>query len=114
MLESIDSNVRDISSLKEYKDKLSAISHLDDVDSIWKNVEEHASQLIEREQRDEELAAIIQKNKEEVDKNIADVVHAANAAVESLTKKVKYAYWIAGGAAGLAIIELIVLLMQVM
>ena len=113
MRESIDSNVRDISSLKEYKDKLGGISHLDDVDSIWKDVEKHTSQLIEREQRDEELAATIQKNKDEVDKNIADVVQTANAAVESLTKKVKYAYWIAGGSAGLAIIELILLLMKV-
>lgn len=113
MRESIDSNVRDISSLKEYKDKLGGIFHLDDVDSIWKDVEEHTSQLIEREQRDEELAATIQKNKDEVDKNIADAVQTANAAIESLTKKVKYAYWIAGGSAGIAIIELILILMKV-
>lgn len=113
MRESIDSNVRDISSLKEYKDKLCGISHLDDVDSIWKDVEKHTFQLIKREQRDEELAATIQKNKDEVDKNIADAVQTSNAAVESLTKKVKYAYWIAGGSAGLAIIELILLLMKV-
>lgn len=111
--ESINSNVRDINSLKEYKDKLGDISHLDDVDSIWKDVEEHTSQLIEREKRDEELAATIQKNKDEVDKNIADAVQTTDAVIESLTKKVKYAYWIAGGSAGLAIIELILLLMKV-
>ena len=114
MRESIDSNARDINSLKEYKDKLGSISHLDDVDSIWKDVEEHTSQLIESEKRNEELAATIQKNKEEVDKKIADAVQIANAAVESLTKNVKYAYWIAGGSAGLAIIELILLLMKVL
>jgi|GEM_PF-420803 len=113
MRESIGSNARDINSLKEYKDKLGTISHLDDVDSIWEDVEEHTYQLIEREKRDEELAATIQKNKDEVDKNIADAVQTANAAVESLTKKVKYAYWIAGGSSGLAIIELILLLMKV-
>ena len=91
-------------------DKLSGISHLDDVDDMWNNVEEHTSKLIKCEKRDEELADAIQKNKEEVNENIAVMVQATNAAIETLTKKVKYAYWIAGGAAGLAIIELILLL----
>ena len=113
MRESIDSNERDINDLKEYREKLGGISHLDDVDSIWKDVEEHTSQLIECERRGEDLAATILKNKEEVDKNIADAVQTTNAAIESLTKRVKYAYWIAGGSAGLAIIELILLLIKV-
>ena len=91
-------------------DKLNVISHLDDVDDMWNNVEEHTSKLIECEKRDEELADAIKKNKEEVNENIAVMVQATNAAIETLTKKVKYAYWIAGGAAGLAIIELILLL----
>lgn len=92
-------------------DKLSGISHLDDVDGMWNNVEEHTSKLIKCEKRDEELADAIQKNKEEVNENIAEAVRTANAAIKTLTKKVKYAYWIAGGTAGLAIIELILLLM---
>ncbi|MDY6232177.1 hypothetical protein [Peptostreptococcus porci] len=91
-------------------DKLSGISHLDDVDGMWNNVEEHTSKLIKCEKRDEELADAIQKNKEEVNENIAEAVRTANVAIETLTKKVKYAYWIAGGTAGLAIIELILLL----
>lgn len=113
MHKSIDTNTHDINSLKEYKDKLSCISHLDDVDSMWKEVEEHTSQLIEGEKRNKELAAIIQKNKDEVNKNIEEAVDTTNAAVESLTNKVKYAYWIAGCSAGLAIIALILLLMKV-
>ncbi len=112
MRESIDSNESDINGLKEYRDKLGSISHLEDVDNIWKDVKEHTSQLIESERKDESLAAAIQKNKEEVDKNIADTAQTINAAIGSLTKKVKYAYWIAGGSAGLAIIELILLLMK--
>jgi predicted nucleic acid-binding Zn-ribbon protein len=95
---------------KANTDKLSGISHLDDVDGMWNSVEEHTSKLIKCEKRDEELADAIQKNKEEVNENIAEAVRTANAAIETLTKKVKYAYWIAGGTAGLAIIELILLL----
>ena len=113
MRESIDSNVHDICSLKEYKDKLECIAHLNDVDIIWENVEEHTSRIIEFEKGNEALAATVQKDKEEVDKSIADATETANVAIEHLTKKVKYAYWIAGGSAGLAIIELILLLMKV-
>ena len=113
MSERIDSNAHDISLLKEYKNKLSSISHLDDVDDIWKEVEEHTSKLVGCEKREAELAATIQKNKEEANENITEAVQTANAAIGTLTKKVKYAYWIAGGSAGLAIIELILLLMKV-
>ena len=113
MRESIDSNSHDISILKEYMGKLSGISHLDDVDIIWKDVEEHTAKILKCERRDEDLTVTIQKNKEEVNENIAEAVQTANAAIESLTKKVKYAYWIAGGSVGLSIIELILLLMKV-
>ncbi|MBO8463804.1 MAG: hypothetical protein IAC13_07730 [Firmicutes bacterium] len=113
ILQRIDSNEGDINDLKSYKEKLNGIYHLEDVDNIWKSVEEHTSQLTESRKRDDELAYVIQKNKDEVDKKIADVVQTANSNVEYLTKRIKYAYWIAGGSAGLAIIELILLIMKV-
>ena len=96
MRENIDLNAHEINSLKEYQNKLSSISHLDDIDSIWKDVEEHTSLLTENEKREKELAVTLQET---------------NSTIESLTKKIKYAYWIAGGATGLAIIELLVLLL---
>ncbi|WP_445002701.1 hypothetical protein [Exiguobacterium alkaliphilum] len=113
ILKRSDSNEREINDLKKYKEKLNEISHLEDVDSIWKSVEEHTVQHTESRKRDEELIAAIQKNKDVVDEKVADAVKTSNAAVESLTKKVKYAYWIAGGAAGLAIIEMILLFVKV-
>lgn len=113
ILKRIDLNGGEINVLKKHKEKLDAISHLEDVDSIWRSVEEHVSQLTESGKRDEELAAAIQQNKDEVDQRIADAVQTANAVAETLTKRVQYAYWIAGGSAGLAIIELMLLLMKV-
>lgn len=112
--ENIDANVHDINCLKEYTEKLDGFSHLYDVDNIWKDVEKHTSQLADSEKRDEELATAIQKNKDEVDKKIADAVQTANTVVESLTKRINYAYWIAGGSAMFAIIEMILLLVKVM
>jgi len=111
--ECIDFNMRDINYLKKYKETLGGISHLEDIDSIWKDVEGHTAQLTEIEKKDEELSTTIQKNKDEVENKITDAVQMTNDTVESLSKRVKYAYWIAGGSAGLAIIELILLLMKV-
>ena len=113
LLQRINLNERDISSLKEYKEKLENLSHLENVDDIWNSVEDHTTKLEERKKREEELAVAIQKNRDETDKRITDVAQAADAAAESLAKRLKYAYLIAGGSAGLAIIELILILATV-
>ena len=113
LLQRIILTERDISSLKEYKEKLEDISHLENVDDIWKSVEDHTAELEKSKKREEELALVIQKNRDETDKKIADAAQTAEAAVESLTKRIKYVYLIAGGSAGLAIIELILLLAKV-
>lgn len=89
-------------------------THQTELDNLAAASEEHNSKFVECEKRDEELVSVIQKNKEEVNENIAEAVQSSNTAIEALTKKVKDAYWIAGGAAGLAIIELILLFMKVM
>lgn len=113
-IERIDSNTSDINHLKEHKEKLSFISHLDDVDKMWEDIEKHTSQLTESKERNEELTSAIQKNKDDIDVKISDLMQTTNATVESLTKKIKYAYWLAGGTAGLAIVEMIFLLVKVM
>lgn len=113
MCKRIESNENEITSLQDYKNALSNISHLEDVDKIWSDVEANSLQLVENKKRDEELAVTIQKNKEELYEKMEGAIRISNSAVESLTQKVKYAYWIAGASAGLALVELIVLLMQV-
>lgn len=113
MSESIISNTNEICFLKNYKNKLSEISHLNDVDGMWNNIEEHTSKLIECDKMNEELIDNIKKNKKEVNDNIEEAVQEVNVAIETLTRKIKYVYWIAGGSVGFAIIELILLLMRV-
>ena len=82
------------------------MTHLKDVDSTWDTVKEHSEQLSEIEKHNEAIVTSIQKSKEDVEAKIVE----ANKAIASLTQKIKYAYLSAGGAAGLAIIELILLL----
>lgn len=109
----VENQKKTLEELKKFKQKLDGYAHLGDVDSLWQSIEEHTSQLTESRKRDKQLVAIIQNNKDEVDKKLADALQTVNTAVESLTKKIKYVYWIAGGSAGLVIIEFILLLMKV-
>ena len=112
MYESINSNTHNINLLKEYKDKLCRLSHLDDVDKIWMDIGEHTLKLIECEKNDKELLNTIYRSKEVISERVAEIIQISNSSIMTLTKKVKYAYWIAGSAAGLAIIELILFLLR--
>lgn len=99
-------NENSINNLNENITKINSMAHLEDVDSTWDTVKEHSGQLTEIAKQNEAIAISVQKNKEDVEAKIVE----ANNAIASLIQKVKYAYLIAGGAAGLAIIELILLL----
>ena len=116
-LESIGSNIEvlqresdkhqeEINKIFTFVEQVSSLEHLMDVDSTWATVKEHSEQLTDMEKQNEAIAASVQQSKEDVEVKIAE----ANNAISSLTQKIKYAYWIAGGAAGLAIIELILLM----
>lgn len=101
---------KNITILKTFKDKLDKYEHLNDIDQIWKDIKSFSSILDESKKRDEILLSIIQKNKVEVNKHIIDITQRTNDTLLSLTKKVKYTYWLTGSAIGLAIFELILLL----
>lgn len=109
----ISENEETIKNLNEGINKFNSMAHLEDVDSTWNTVNEHSEQLIEIEKQNGDIVNSVQKNKEDVEAEIAAVIQETTSTIETLTKKVKYAYWIAGGSAGLAIIELILLLMKV-
>ena len=116
-LESIGSNIEvlqresdkhqeEINKIFTFVKQVSSVKHLMDVDSTWTTIKEHSEQLTDMEKQNEAIAASVQQSKEDVEVKIAE----ANIAIYSLTKKIKYAYLIAGGAAVLAIIELILLM----
>lgn len=96
----VSANENSIKNLNESINKINGMAHLK---------KEYSGQLAGIEKHNEDIAASIQKNKEDIDVKIAET----NNSISSLTQKIKYAYWIAGGSAGLAMIELVLLLMQV-
>lgn len=105
--ERVSANEQNFINLNKSIIKINSMAHLEDVDRTWDTVNEHSKQLTEMEKQSEVIATDLQKNKEDVEVKTAEVDNA----IISLTQKIKYAYLIAGGAAGLAIIELILLLM---
>ena len=92
----VENQRKTLEELKKFKQKLDGYTHLGDIDKMWGDGQKWHK----------DIASDVQKNKEDVEAKIVE----ANKAIASLTQKIKYAYLIAGGAAGLAIIELILLL----
>ena len=103
----------DIDTLLCFMERLYSYEHLNDVDEIWNSSELHFSQLSELEKKSDETKSIIEKNKENTDLAIASVVENNDMAIQMLNKKIKYAYLVAGGALGVAIIEMIVIFLKV-
>ncbi len=128
----IEKNLNNISKiiqvLKKFKEKLESCKHLNDVDRMWdeyKKIQNEikilSEDLYERLQLNEDLLNEEMKKTAylaEQLKNVAkikndDSMHTSNTVIEAFKKKVKYAYLIAGGLAGISIIEMIVLLVKV-
>lgn len=112
MLGLVHTNQSHIDELSKYKEELCGIKHLKDVDKLWDSNEVHSNQLSDVEKQSEETNNFIQNNKKLIDTAI-DVVEKNDIAVQMLTKKIKYAYLLAGGSLGLALIELVVILLKV-
>lgn len=93
----------------EYKEYLSRIIHLNDVDEMWCSTNEQTGQLSELEKQVEELNVLIQNNKKSNEDLIIEVNEKNDTAVQVLTKKIKYAYLLAGGTLGVALIELVII-----
>lgn len=83
------------------------------MDELWDSNEVHSNQLSKLEKQSEETNNLIQNNKKLIDVAIADAVEKNDTAVQMLTKKIKYAYLLAGGTLGLALIELVIILLKV-
>lgn len=103
----------DIEILLKFMDKLSGYQHLQDIDEIWSKTEVYSNQLSKLEKQSDETNNLIENNKKLIDAAIADAVEKNDTAVQMLTKKIKCAYLLAGGTLGLALIELVIILLKV-
>ena len=101
-------NQKDIAELNQ---GLSDIAHLKDVDNLWESNETHSAEIKELQEQGEDARNLIQQNKDLAEQSLADEKSRTETALQSLNKKIQYAYWIAGGSMALALIELFVILL---
>ena len=99
-----------IEKLKEFKQKIDSYTHLKDIDSMWNTVNEHSKQMNVFEQQGSVTVTSMKKYQEEIDRKIEKLTQESNSKIESLKNKIAITYWIAGGALGIAIIEMFLLL----
>ena len=110
-IESIVKNQKQtIEKLKEFKQKIDSYTHLKDIDSMWYTVNEHSKQMNVIEQQGSVTVTSMKKYQEEIDRKIEKVTEESNSKIESLKNKIAFTYWVAGGALGIAIIEMFLLL----
>lgn len=102
-----------IAELAEYKGQLLDIQHLTDVDKLWEVNESNADNIKELYKQKNEIKNEIQDNKQFIESAYAKMKEENSLNLQALANKIKYAYFIAGGALGLALVELIIILIKV-
>lgn len=99
------------SILKKIYNNTNAIEEL--VEKTDAATQSLANQITEIEKEGKETKNLVKKNKEVVDAVIEELSEKTDAVTQSLAKKIKYAYIIAGSSVGLALIELVIILLKV-
>lgn len=102
-----------LESVIEFTCRLKKIIHLQNIDEIWSSNAIHSDKLYEIQRQNEEINSFIHNNKERVDVIIDEVIKNNSTTIEILSKKIKYAYLIAGISFGLALIGLIIIFLKV-
>lgn len=113
IFESVNKNKDSITELELYRRNLSELKHLDDVDTLWDSNETHSAEIVELQQEDKKLVATIENTKELFNTALSEITQKNEEVVKELSNKIKYAYLIGGGALGVALIELVIILLKV-
>lgn len=124
----LDKQQNSIQQLINFSDGISQYEHLRDIDQIWDNVQRNdkeldsldqynkkiSEQIMEIQEKNEETNDLIIHNKELADTAISEANERIDTVSLSFTKKIRFAYWIAGGSVGIAVIELLFLFLGVL
>ncbi|SDX59089.1 hypothetical protein [Eubacterium barkeri] len=101
-----EGNRKSITELQAFKCKVDSIEHITDIDFMWEQEKNVRINLAEADNR----IVSLQEKTTEIDKEIADNTAKMQDQVASLGTRLKYSYYIAGGALGLVIVELVLAL----
>ena len=136
---SISENYTEISKLNDYANNLKKIEHLNELDSTWENVQnntqnltkleitfdenkealekeihEYSSQIIGLQDENKKLSEKIDDNQNTLIAKINDTNNVVKETMQNVSRKLKYAYILAGSATGLAVIEMIIIFARIL
>ena len=96
-----------IKALNEYKNYLSSFEHIDDIDDMWINLHNQSKSLVSLSCHLTEFQDKFLKFEDDMKMSLEQMSRQQETNYLSLTKKIKIAYIIGGGALALSIISLI-------
>ncbi|MSR94379.1 hypothetical protein FYJ34_08960 [Clostridiaceae bacterium 68-1-5] len=124
----VEDQKKTLEVLKIFKQKLDTYAHLEDIDKLWNDCQTWKEEIPELSDlvrhvmltsnsnsgQIEEIGKDIQCHKELLFTAVAETAEKNEATARELTKKIKYAYLIAGSSLGVALAELIIMLSKVL
>lgn len=125
----------EINALQEYRFQLEKYRHLPDIDSIWEKVEYHQQEIkdlskgigahnkqliyleAEQSQTNSNLLNLKEDTKQSFEKTYSQIKNAQSqieSKSELFEKRLRIAYWVAGGALFLALLQFVLLMFKVL
>lgn len=96
-----------IKALDEYRNHLSSIEHIDDVDDMWIDLHNQSKSLVSLSSHLTQFQDEFFKFKDEMKMSLEEISKQQEAYSLSLTKKIQIAYIVGGGALVLSIISMV-------
>ena len=110
--QTIEDISRKLQFVSTYVDELRTYDHLKDIDVIWEETEKQKLKMEYCEKRIEDIREFATTVKDSTNEKISVIETKHNNEVQKLYNKISLLYMIAGGALGIAIIELIIVLLK--
>ena len=116
--ESIQKSLLDIeqkiSRLEKYKSELEEYEHLKDVDNIWESIQKHQEHLDSLNTQLSQTKIDLTKLDNITAKSFQETYSKINSKSELFEKRIRIAYWVAGGALFFSLLQFVLLMLKVL
>ena len=104
----------DIIALKEYRSKLESYAHIDDIDTIWNDVESHKTNLAGLHEQLNKFAEDTNNANAKLHEKIDNLTKLQEIKNQYIDKKIKIAYGIAGGSIVFSLIQFVLQILGIL
>lgn len=112
-IEYIEQSQSNINELLRFLEKIDDIEHLEDIDLLWESNYNNSKELSKLEKENEEIKKLIDDTKIFIERSKVEADENTHNLSQDFSKKIKFAYILAGGSLGIALIEMIIIFLKV-